>query len=166
MQIIIPWNSNVQTIGSLFLQEAREEHNRGVHQEPNEAPGGKPNNNPAPEISIGLSPTSSRSRLSLVRRPSFPVSDLGSVRVGGNKLTTSEISMYEQMFSHYDKDKSGSIDASELKALLAELGCKPTDEVMVNLMKELDKDGNGLVEFPEFLQGMDILNNLTSPPTS
>jgi Ca2+-binding EF-hand superfamily protein len=30
--------------------------------------------------------------------------------------------MYEQMFSHYDKDKSGSIDTNELKALLAELG--------------------------------------------
>lgn len=116
--------------------------------------------------------------------------------------------MYEQMFSHYDKDKSGSIDANELKALLAELGrqvrrtewkkekekegrgkkgreerrkggkwskgnegkekvgylcCfQASDEVMETLMKELDKDGNGLVEFPEFLHGMDILNDLSA----
>lgn len=77
--------------------------------------------------------------MSLVRKPSLRVSELGSIRIGGyvftivvvvlfphlhcrNKLTASEISMYEQMFSHYDKDKSGSIDANELKALLAELG--------------------------------------------
>jgi hypothetical protein len=36
---------------------------------------------------------------------------------------------------------------------------------METLMKELDKDGNGLVEFPEFLHGMDILNDLSSPPS-
>jgi Ca2+-binding EF-hand superfamily protein len=33
---------------------------------------------------------------------------------------------------------------------------------MVTLMKELDKDGNGMVEFPEFLHGMDFLNNLSA----
>jgi len=79
-----------------------------------------------------------------------------------DKLTAAEISLYEQMFSHYDKDKSGSIDANELKALLAELGRQTSDELMVTLMKELDKDGNGLVEFPEFLHGMDFLNDLST----
>lgn len=41
-----------------------------------------------------------------------------------HKLTAAEIALYEQMFAHYDQDRSGSIDTHELKALLSELGCK------------------------------------------
>jgi len=80
------------------------------------------------------------------------------VRVSGVRLTAAELSLYEQMFSHYDKDKSGTIDSNELRGLLSELGRNVSDEDMALLMKELDRDGNGLIEFSEFLQGMDRLN--------
>lgn len=142
--------------GSLFLQEARDEHYRSMAYEQ------RAKGSPTPvNRNESVSP-SARKRMSLARRPSISITDLGTVRVGGNKLTAAEIALYEQMFSHYDKDKSGSIDSNELKALLSELGCKVTDDLMDPLMKELDKDGNGLIEFPEFLHGMDYLNNLST----
>lgn len=50
--------------------------------------------------------------------------------------------------------------------LFAHCQLQPTDALMVTLMGELDKDGNGLVEFPEFLHGMDFLNTLSTEETS
>jgi Ca2+-binding EF-hand superfamily protein len=57
------------------------------------------------------------------------------------------------IFKEMDKDKSGDIDASELKEfsdkIQAELGMKSNKDQEAALMKEIDKNGNGKVELDE-----------------
>lgn len=169
--------SGLRSTGSLFLKEAREEANRATVQKTEDHP--EPGKTKEPIPSRGSPSTSKtaspklqpithaqrRAPPQLIRRQSV-LQDLRQnssfldVRVSGVRLTAAELSLYEQMFSHYDKDRSGTIDSNELRSLLQELGRIVSDEDMAMLMKELDKDGNGLLEFSEFLQGMDRLNQL------
>ena len=51
---------------------------------------------------------------------------------------------------NYTQDGSGKIDKGELGALLASLGEELTDEELTALMKEIDADGDGEVDFEEF----------------
>eukprot|EP00756_Hemistasia_phaeocysticola_P037599 Hpha_TRINITY_DN16706_c1_g1::TRINITY_DN16706_c1_g1_i1::g.78693::m.78693 len=56
-------------------------------------------------------------------------------------------------FSRYDEDGSGSIDASELRPLLQELDVdlsNASEDDLAAIMKELDGDGSGTVDFEEF----------------
>eukprot|EP00746_Dinoflagellata_sp_MGD_P054469 gnl/MRDRNA2_/MRDRNA2_238572_c0_seq1.p1 gnl/MRDRNA2_/MRDRNA2_238572_c0~~gnl/MRDRNA2_/MRDRNA2_238572_c0_seq1.p1 ORF type:complete len:292 (-),score=62.73 gnl/MRDRNA2_/MRDRNA2_238572_c0_seq1:12-887(-) len=57
----------------------------------------------------------------------------------------------QEVFKTYDKDKSGSIDLTELHDMCNELGAKITKEQAQDLMTELDTDGNGIIDFEEFV---------------
>ena len=50
-----------------------------------------------------------------------------------------------------DKDKSGAIDATEVRDLMLMLGMTPTMADVQDLVREIDVDGNGVVDFEEFL---------------
>lgn len=50
-----------------------------------------------------------------------------------------------------DKDRSGAIDASEVRDLMLMLGMTPTMSEVQDLVREIDVDGNGEVDFEEFL---------------
>eukprot|EP00586_Coscinodiscus_wailesii_P000931 CAMPEP_0172480746 /NCGR_PEP_ID=MMETSP1066-20121228/6151_1 /TAXON_ID=671091 /ORGANISM="Coscinodiscus wailesii, Strain CCMP2513" /LENGTH=162 /DNA_ID=CAMNT_0013242377 /DNA_START=272 /DNA_END=760 /DNA_ORIENTATION=- len=63
------------------------------------------------------------------------------------------------LFDAVDADKSGSIDKSELKALLTKLYegegmTPPTDDEVAEYVKELDKSGDGSIDFGEFASFM------------
>lgn len=49
---------------------------------------------------------------------------------------------------------SGTIDAEELGTVLRSLGNQPTDEEVEDMIKEADKDGNGTIDFAEFIEMM------------
>eukprot|EP00656_Telonema_subtile_P050655 TRINITY_DN661_c0_g1_i3.p1 TRINITY_DN661_c0_g1~~TRINITY_DN661_c0_g1_i3.p1 ORF type:complete len:260 (+),score=58.61 TRINITY_DN661_c0_g1_i3:406-1185(+) len=51
----------------------------------------------------------------------------------------------------FDMDRSGSIDVRELKAAIKALGMDVTAEELKRMVGEVDKDGNGTIEFAEFL---------------
>ena len=53
------------------------------------------------------------------------------------------------MFEKYDHDETGSLDINELEKLLNECGYGVNDIESARLA--LDKDGNGIISFPEFL---------------
>merc|ERR1712094_113002 len=59
-----------------------------------------------------------------------------------------------------DTDGSGSIDAKELKVAMRALGFEPKKEEIAKMISDVDDDGSGTIEFPEFLQMMSqkILN--------
>mmetsp|Transcript_45774 Transcript_45774/g.99436 ORF Transcript_45774/g.99436 Transcript_45774/m.99436 type:complete len:496 (+) Transcript_45774:2-1489(+) len=58
----------------------------------------------------------------------------------------------KQEFDAYDEDRSGYIDAGELKELLEKLGEELTEEELDAAFKELDSDQSGEIEFFEFVE--------------
>nr|XP_012553891.1 probable calcium-binding protein CML25 [Hydra vulgaris] len=55
-----------------------------------------------------------------------------------------------EMFQRYDSNDNFSLDREELRLLLLETGGK--EEHLEITLKQLDKDGNGLISFKEFLE--------------
>lgn len=66
----------------------------------------------------------------------------------------------EQTFDIFDRDSSGSIDIQELDKVLKTLGQKITESEEV-LVTELDKDGDGQIDFDEFASPSIISNSQT-----
>ncbi|GAB0493513.1 hypothetical protein MMPV_004797 [Pyropia vietnamensis] len=53
-------------------------------------------------------------------------------------------------FLVFDKDRSGSLSASELRGVLTSLGEKMTDEEVDEMLAEADVDGDGKINYAEF----------------
>ena len=58
--------------------------------------------------------------------------------------------MIREAFSIFDEDKSGDIDNKEFKNLVNTLGWGISETKMIELMKEIDKDGSGAIDYEEF----------------
>ncbi|ETI51989.1 hypothetical protein L914_04622 [Phytophthora nicotianae] len=65
--------------------------------------------------------------------------------------STQDVALAREQFAHYDADSSGSINANELHKLFTNLGEQLTLNNVRELIKAVDKDGNGEVDFDEFL---------------
>ncbi|VUZ56472.1 unnamed protein product [Hymenolepis diminuta] len=72
----------------------------------------------------------------------------------GNELSMEEIDELKEAFALFDKDGNGSISRGELKYLMTSLGQNPTRENIKKMIDEVDVDGNGLIDFDEFLKLM------------
>ncbi|XP_070538755.1 calmodulin-like [Ptychodera flava] len=57
-------------------------------------------------------------------------------------------------FRAFDKDGDGFIGAQELRNVMANLGEKMTEEEIEEMIREADTDGNGQVDYEEFVQMM------------
>jgi calmodulin len=60
----------------------------------------------------------------------------------------------KQCFDLFDADGSGSISSCELKKALEALGIKATDSEVRILMKSMDADNSGCIDFDEFTNVM------------
>lgn len=54
-------------------------------------------------------------------------------------------------FRVFDKNGDGYISASELKSVMESLGEEMTDEQIHEMIREADTDGNGLIDYSEFM---------------
>jgi centrin-2/centrin-1 len=54
----------------------------------------------------------------------------------------------------FDTDGSGTIDIKELKVAMRALGFEPKKEEIKKMMQDVDKSGNGRIDFNEFLELM------------
>jgi hypothetical protein len=54
------------------------------------------------------------------------------------------------VFKEFDTDDSGSIDRDELQAMMAKMGNPLSDEQVDVALKDLDQNGDGVVDFDEF----------------
>ena len=52
------------------------------------------------------------------------------------------------------KDGSGSISSGELLGVMRAMGQNPTEDEVLNLLMEADVDGNGTIDFSEFVNMM------------
>ncbi|KAI8222067.1 hypothetical protein K4K54_007194 [Colletotrichum sp. SAR 10_86] len=57
-------------------------------------------------------------------------------------------------FKVFDKDNSGSVSPSELRQVLLSLGQRATDEEIEEMIRHADLDGNGSIDYQEFVQLM------------
>merc|ERR1711910_85616 len=58
---------------------------------------------------------------------------------------------FKEAFDEFDTDKSGTISPEELLGVLRAMGQNPTEDELLNLVLEVDVDGNGTIEFDEFI---------------
>lgn len=77
-------------------------------------------------------------------------------------LTNEEIEACREAFVKFDRDGTGVIDSSELRATLLAMGQKPpTDDELFDMIAELDSDGSGAIgargEAPRDLAELDAL---------
>ena len=54
----------------------------------------------------------------------------------------------------FDKDGDGLISAAELRHVMTNLGEKLTDEEVDDMIREVDVDGDGQVNYEEFVRMM------------
>ncbi|CAD7922308.1 unnamed protein product [Amoebophrya sp. A25] len=67
------------------------------------------------------------------------------------EFTSDQIEEFKEAFALFDKDNSGTITADELGVIMKSLGKNPTDDELDAMIAEVDEDGSGEIEFPEFL---------------
>ncbi|XP_023235063.1 calmodulin, flagellar-like [Centruroides sculpturatus] len=68
-----------------------------------------------------------------------------------NELTEEQIAEFREAFSLFDKDGDGHITTEELGTVMRSLGQTPTQAELHDMIKEVDTDGSGSIEFAEFL---------------
>jgi len=72
-------------------------------------------------------------------------------KMASKKLTDQQMKEMKAAFALFDKDGDGRITAKELGDAMRKLGQKPTDKEILAMIKEVDTDQNGTVEFEEFV---------------
>ncbi|CAB4285622.1 unnamed protein product [Prunus armeniaca] len=73
----------------------------------------------------------------------------------GEVLTEQQIAEFQEAFCLLDMDGDGCITIEELGTALESLDQHPTEEELQNMIREIDADGNGTIEFGEFLHLME-----------
>ncbi|XP_033018426.1 uncharacterized protein LOC117054078 [Lacerta agilis] len=69
-------------------------------------------------------------------------------------LSEEQIAEFKEAFLIFDKDGDGAITTKELGTVMRSLGQNPTEAELKEMIDKLDADGNGTVDFPEFLSLM------------
>ncbi|WOL10399.1 calcium-dependent protein kinase 2-like [Canna indica] len=74
-----------------------------------------------------------------------------ALKVIAENLSEEDIKGLKQMFTNMDTDSSGTITYEELKSGLARLGSKLSEAEVKQLMEAADVDGNGSIDYIEFI---------------
>nr|XP_002739903.1 PREDICTED: calmodulin-like [Saccoglossus kowalevskii] len=69
-------------------------------------------------------------------------------------ITEEQIAEFKEAFSLFDKDNDGTITTKELGTVMRSLGQNPTDSEVQDMVNEVDADGNGTIDFSEFITMM------------
>merc|ERR1712057_28980 len=69
-------------------------------------------------------------------------------------LTEEQMEEIREAFGLFDADASVMIDVRELKAAMRALGFEVKNEELKKMVSDVDNDGNGTIEFGEFLEMM------------
>jgi len=69
-------------------------------------------------------------------------------------LTPEQKKEYKEAFDLFDKDGGGTVTVEELGTVMRSMGQDPTDEDLQDMVDEVDVDGDGEIDFPEFCMMM------------
>merc|ERR1712046_92446 len=67
------------------------------------------------------------------------------------QISEEDMRQFKEAFELFDTDQSGTIDATELKFCMQALGFDPSPVEIKEMLEKIDQDGNGSVEFEEFV---------------
>jgi len=70
------------------------------------------------------------------------------------ELTEEQIAEFKEAFSLFDKDNDGTISSKELGTVMRSMGGNPTEQELQDMINDVDADGNGSIDFNEFLTMM------------
>ena len=71
-----------------------------------------------------------------------------------DNLTEEQIAEIKEAFSLFDKDGDNTITTKELGTVMRSLGQEPTEGELNDMINEVDANGNGTIDFEEFLEMM------------
>ncbi|KAK8657420.1 hypothetical protein V6N13_035661 [Hibiscus sabdariffa] len=80
-----------------------------------------------------------------------PKSTASAMQTPPRNSTQINLQELEAVFKKFDANGDGKISSSELGSIMGSLGQKPTDEELLNMIKEVDDDGDGFINFEEFV---------------
>lgn len=69
-------------------------------------------------------------------------------------LSDEDLQEFREIFNLVDADRGGSIGTEELARLMDTLGIRTTPEELQLMVSEIDENGNGEIDFDEFVQVM------------
>ncbi|KAJ5078327.1 spectrin beta chain [Anaeramoeba ignava] len=72
----------------------------------------------------------------------------------GAKVTQEQLKEFQTMFEHFDKDKKGGLLPYEFQGVLKSLGDELDDVETKKVFDKYDTDGNGTIDFDEFVDFM------------
>ncbi|CAI0470775.1 unnamed protein product [Linum tenue] len=75
----------------------------------------------------------------------------GKASAPAAKLEEEQVEELREIFRSFDRNKDGSLTQLELGSLLRSLGLKPSEEQVEAVIHRADANGNGLIEFSEFV---------------
>lgn len=71
-----------------------------------------------------------------------------------DNLTEEQIAEFKEAFSLFDKEANGFVTTKEMGTVMRSLGQSPTEAELQDMINEVDPDGTGTIDFPEFLSLM------------
>merc|ERR1712039_1157743 len=69
-------------------------------------------------------------------------------------LAVDEIKCLKVCFDLFDTKKQDFLSADDLGEIMRAMGFRPTEEELKDLLKEIDEDGSGSMDFDEFCEMM------------
>ena len=78
-------------------------------------------------------------------------------------LTEEQKLELQEAFNMFDTDGSGKIQANELRVALRALGFEPTKDELRRMITDVDKKGDGKLDFPQFMEA--IVKKISEPDT-
>ena len=73
------------------------------------------------------------------------------IKMMAKKVKTNEEAELKAAFNYFDKDGSGKISPGELRLVMKGLGENLTDDAFEMLLEEADTDGDGEINYHEFI---------------